>query len=134
MDENAEVVNLDSQRKAKKKARDKKIFRYVLLPIIAIVAVFAVMEIVNPTPNLENAPLYDSAEIAVAEEYKVKAIANIDVIVAAHHCDDLITEINIAANLQSGKGPSAWANQYIYNYAYSSAVTLGCDMKDALRI
>lgn len=98
-------------------------------------AVFTVMEIVNPTPNLVvSAPQYDSTELAAAKEYEAKAMASIDEIVALGYCDGLITEVNIAANLEAGKGPLAFLNLGIYNYAYSSAVALGCDMRDALRI
>ena len=133
----SEVTDIASMKIEGKKAREKKIWRYILLPLIAFIAVFTVIEIVNPTPNWEpaiaTAPGWEPEKVAAAEEYKVKALANIDEIVALHHCDDLINEVNIAASLGEQNGPSRLANDYIYNHAYSSAVTLGCDMRDVLK-
>jgi len=124
-----------------KKAKEAKQLRTIRNVVIGLVAFFVVGFIADalgfvpdtPTYVAPPAPGWEPAKVAAAEEYKVKALANIDEIVALHHCDDLITEVNIAASLGEQKGPNGLANDYIYNYAYSSAVTLDCDMRDVLK-
>jgi hypothetical protein len=125
-----EIENLDEERKSKKKARDKKIFRYVLLPIIAVLAVFTVMEIVNPTPNWEPAVSEVDPQIAVWQEYEAKVMPTIDSMGAAKDCDGLFNEIRVADGMQFDKGPRGWINEGLYNWSYSTAVSAGCDMTE----
>jgi hypothetical protein len=122
-----EVVNIDEVRKSKKKARDKKTLRYIFIGLAGFLLIGVVANIVSPTPDqVVVAPV--DPKIKMAEEYKVKAIAGIDAMIEARDCDQLFNEIRIAIDGASGKGPLAWANEEIHNYAYSSAVTAGCDM------
>ena len=125
----SEVIDINSKKMESKKARDKKIFRYVLMPLIAFIAVFTVMEIVNPTPNLEPAVVVDPT-LAVWQEYEAKVMPTIDAFGAAKDCDGLFNEIRVAEELQYEKGPTGWINEGLYNYSYSTAVSVGCDMKE----
>lgn len=112
--------------------KDKKTLRNFTIGVAGFLAIGVVASVTgfgNEAPSV--APV--DPKIAVAQEYKIKALSNIDEIVALRHCDDLINEVNIAGNLMSDKGPAGYVNEAIYNYAYSNAVTLGCDMRDVLK-